>query len=516
MNKEEYQEIINTYKKENKELIESGKCKHVFLECLPTKKHGKKYIIYWNNSIGYNVYLIYNKYECFVNIVDVKNRKITIKYNNKEYVFLKSCFGECKIGRMFNIKTSNFRLNVGETIVDEKRNLIIIDNDIRNKNRKNGKVEKVKWYKYRCMKCGNEDWIEESKLLTLKRGCNRCFSGGGYKKIDETNCIATTHPHLMKYLINKKEGYKYSCSSGKYLTLKCPHCGFEKYMRIEHFVSFGFACPKCSDGISYPNKFMANILSELNIDFETEYSPTWCVFYNKFKNKYIRCRYDFYFKHDNNKYIVEMDGWWHREDNNISGQSSEESKEIDWYKDKLAKEHNIEVIRVDCGYDDMLDRFKYVKNSILNSKLSEIFNLDNINWLHIDLKSQKSKLLEVCNHWNEVSKDKKEISKLFNISTSTVNDYLHKGEELGLCKYERGKIIYPKSKMKSIKCITTGEYFKCVNDIDLNKYSIKNKARINSVCNPNSRHRYCGTYNGKKLEWKYISKQEYEDYINKN
>ena len=79
MNKEEYQEIINKYKEENKELIESGKCKKMFTECLPTKKHGEKYIIDWNNSIGYNVYLIYNKYECFVNIVDVKNKKITIK-----------------------------------------------------------------------------------------------------------------------------------------------------------------------------------------------------------------------------------------------------------------------------------------------------------------------------------------------------------------------------------------------------------------------------------------------------
>ena len=376
MNQEEYKEIINKYKEENKELIESGKCKKMFTECLPYKIiKNNKHIIKWDEATNYKIHFIYYDKEDDLTIIKHNKGKLIVMYNNKEYTFNRGDFKDCKIGRIFGVKTSNFRLNIGETIVDEKRDLIIIDNDIRNKNRKNGKVEKVKWYKYRCMKCKNEDWIEESKLLTLKRGCNRCFSGGGYKKIDETNCIATTHPHLMKYLINKKEGYKYSCSSGKYLTLKCPHCGFEKYMKIEHFVSFGFACPKCSDGISYPNKFMANILSELNIDFETEYSPTWCVFYNKFKNKDIRCRYDFYFKHDDNKYIVEMDGWWHREYNNISGQSSEESKEIDWYKDKLAKEHNIEVIRVDCGYDDMLDRFKYVKNSILNSKLSEIYKL---------------------------------------------------------------------------------------------------------------------------------------------
>ena len=124
---------------------------------------------------------------------------------------------------------------------------------------------------------------------------------------------------------------------------------------------------------------------------------------------------------------------------------------------------------------------------------------------------------EVCDYWNNVSKNKKEIYKKFKISLQTLNKYLHKGEELGWCKYENSKKVTHKyDNLKRIKCITTNEYFHDINEINLEKYNIGNKNRIYSVCDIKSRHRYCGTYNGKKLEWKYISKQEYEDYINNN
>ena len=153
MNKEEYQEIINTYKKENKELIESGKCKKMFTECLPYKIiKNNKHLIKWDEATNYKIHFIYYDKEDDLTIIKYNKGKLIVMYNNKEYAFDRGHFNECKIGKIFNIKTSNFRLNVGETIVDEKRDLVIIDNDIRNKNRKNGKVEKVKWYKYRCMK----------------------------------------------------------------------------------------------------------------------------------------------------------------------------------------------------------------------------------------------------------------------------------------------------------------------------------------------------------------------------
>ena len=124
-------------------------------------------------------------------------------YNNKEYTFDRGHFNECKIGRIFGVKTKEFKYNVGDIIKDDKRDLKIIK-VFRNKN---GKRKNCKWYKYHCNKCGNEDNISEGHLTSSeKRGCNRC---NGNHKVDETNCVATTHPHLMKYLVNEEDGYKY-------------------------------------------------------------------------------------------------------------------------------------------------------------------------------------------------------------------------------------------------------------------------------------------------------------------
>ena len=68
MNKKEYGEYIENWKKENKELIESGKCKKMFFEILPIKTVGGRDVIDWCNSVGNNVYFLYNDTEGFIEI----------------------------------------------------------------------------------------------------------------------------------------------------------------------------------------------------------------------------------------------------------------------------------------------------------------------------------------------------------------------------------------------------------------------------------------------------------------
>lgn len=504
MNKEEYQEIINKYKEENKELIESGKCKKMFTECLPYKIiKNNKHLIKWDEATNYRIHFIYYDKEDDLMVIEYNKGKLIVMYNNKEYTFDRGHFNECKIGKIFGVKSGEWRIEIGQTFKDDKRDIVIIDREKRTRYGKDGSKRNDKWYKYHCNKCGNEDWMIESCIIKQNVGCNVC--GDISKKIVKgINDLATTHPYLMKYLVNKEDGYKYSSGSHKILLFQCPNCEHKKEMSISTINRKGFSCPICSDGISYPNKFMANLLSELNIKFESEYSPDWIG------NK----RYDFYIP--SMSLIIEMDGGWHYKNNKINGQTIKKSQEIDNYKDRLAKEHNINIIRIDCDYEHN-DRFKYIKYNIIHSKLNEIFDLNNIDWFEIDKISNKSKIIEVCDYWNAITKNKKEICKKFKISLSTLNDYLRKGERLGICKYERSKnITYNTNNLKRIKCITTNEYFHDINEIDLEKYNIENKSKIYSVCNIKTKSRYCGTYNGKKLEWKYISKQEYEDYINKN
>ena len=182
-----------------------------------------------------------------------------------------------------------------------------------------------------------------------------------------------------------------------------------------------FKCKVCSDGISYPNKLARNILMGLpvnNLNFE--YHPVWA------DNKY----YDNYFEHQGKKYILEMDGNWHYIDNNLSGRTKEESQALDNYKDQLAKEHNINVIRINCSVSSL----EYIKNNILQSKLAQIFDLSSIDWIECDKLSQHSFVKMVCNYY-DTHKDVTEtqLAKMFGLCNATIGRYLKKGTLYGWC-----------------------------------------------------------------------------------
>ena len=70
-----------------------------------------------------------------------------------------------------------FKIEVGTHIKDEKRDLTIIDLEIRERKRNDRKsLVKENFYKFRCNACGYIGWIEEYRLLNIKCGC-LCCSG---------------------------------------------------------------------------------------------------------------------------------------------------------------------------------------------------------------------------------------------------------------------------------------------------------------------------------------------------
>ena len=444
--------------------------KKVFLEKLP--RVGK--LIDWKNSIGYKIKFVYDDIEGWIEIIDYNNCKLKIKYNNKISKIYISHFKSCKIGSVINKKTSDFKLEIGQNIKDDKHNLIITDRK---------KYKGRKYYKYECNKCGfycgkhwfiknncykEELWIEESGLLK-GYGCACCAN---QVVVEGVNDIATTAPWIIKLLKNKEDAHKYTCNSNKYINIICNRCGFEKEIKVNDLYRQSFSCSKCGDGVSYPNKFMFNLLEQLNIDFETEYSPEWV------KPK----RYDFYIPSMN--LIIEMDGGFHKKDNNMNGQTAEQSKEIDNYKDKLAKEHGLKVIRIDCDYGNVIKRFKYIKKNIIK-ELHNIFNLNDINWINIDGLSQKSLVKEVCDFWkihNNINNENittSEISKIFKIDISIIVSYLKKGTELDWCIYNpkeemiKNGIRNGKRKSKAIKVFNDFISYTFNSYTELEKLSIK-------------------------------------------
>lgn len=275
--------------------------------------------------------------------------------------------------------------------------------------------------------CGHPPkWVSANHYISANTGCSVCSQK---IVIPYVNDVYTIAPKLHRYFNDTTKLIGLGISDKKKLAFICPECKQTKYDSISNVYSFGFSCPTCSDGISYSEKFMANVLKQLNIDFKTQQSFDWCVFYYDGDKKFGR--YDFYIP--SLKLIIEMDGGFHYEDGYYK--TKEYSKDIDEIKDKLANNNGLNVIRINCHYNHMVDRFKYIKTNIIK-ELSHIFDLSKIDWNIIEKNNLKSSIIYVCNLWNE-GLSILEIMNIVHLCKDTICQYLRQGVNIGLCDYSK-------------------------------------------------------------------------------
>lgn len=170
-----------------------------------------------------------------------------------------------------NIKIK-WKYNIGDNIVDENRNLTITDRYVTEHTYlKNNKeyVANIKHYKYICNICGfNDGDVLEGNLCNKKSGCSCC---GGRTAVKGINDISTIRPDLIKYFIDINDAYTHTIYSEDKVCVKCPICGFEKQIIIHNLTRSGLGCNRCSDGISYPEKFIMSVLNQLHIKYITQY-----------------------------------------------------------------------------------------------------------------------------------------------------------------------------------------------------------------------------------------------------
>lgn len=310
------------------------------------------------------------------------------------------------------------KYKIGEILETKTGKIEILDRYI-----KDGKYTFIK---YKCLVCGCID--EKNISNILKTGCRVCTN---QRVVIGINDMWTTNPDLASLLENPDDGYKYTQCSTKKLNWKCPDCG-EIIYNISIKQVYGnkkLSCPKCSDGISYPNKFMYHILKSLGENFENEYSPDWI------KPK----RYDFALFKENKKYIVEMDGGFGHGNKNTVYASKELQIEIDNNKDFEAKKRGFNVIRIDCNYKKQEDAFEYIKNNILNSDINKILNLSNVNWTKVQSQIETPNVIKACWLFNNNTRYMKEIAKILDVHPTTVSRYLKRGNDIGLCNYSSSK-----------------------------------------------------------------------------
>lgn len=333
-----------------------------------------------------------------------------------------------------------------------------------------------------------------NSFLNAKQRCPVCK---GLQVQKGFNDINTTNPSVARLMLNEEDRYNHTEFSGVKVDFKCDTCGEIINSAIKDISIRGLSCPICSDGISYPCKFAYNMIKQLfdvgEVDYiDREIKFKWANFIYDGKNRYAV--YDVEFHKNNKKYIIEMDGGFHYK--SYKNKSLEESKDIDEIKDKLARSNGYEIIRINCDYSSN-DRFNYICNNILASKLNEILELSLVDFNKIDVESQVSLLKFACDLWNE-GHSCKYITKKVGVHQSTVTSYLKHGAKLKLCDYTKETSRIRGSGQKVI-CNETKDVFNTI--VEASAITGINVTAISRSCR--GVHTYKGFYNGIKVTWSY-------------
>lgn len=327
----------------------------------------------------------------------------------------------------------DFKYNVGDIISTNARNLLIINREYREwVHPKTFGISNRKFYKYKCLDCGNEDWIIEYRLSEkYKDGCNACKSTPNHL-IPGINDIASISPQIAILFKNYDESKNNTRGSLKETTFVCPDCGRELVKRIKNVcINNGLSCP-CSDKWSYPNKFIYSLLEQLNLDFTPEKIFEWS------NGK----RYDEYVIVNNKTILIEVQGMQHYEKPIIKSakyRSVYEEQENDTLKYNLAMDNGIDFYFViDCRESNM----DYIKKSIISSGLLDVlsYNDSDIDWNKCDKFATSNFTKQVCEYYESHKLSVAEVAKHFKLSRKTIQKYLNKGNKFGWCNYD-GKSI---------------------------------------------------------------------------
>lgn len=330
---------------------------------------------------------------------------------------------------------------------------------------------------------------------------NRIFSTNcpycSNQKINHTNCLWTTHPHIAKLFKDSEIGYSVSHGTDKRADFICGECDFEIVSKsIKTVVRQGLSCPRCSDGVSYPEKFVTSMLIQTNVDFANQQIFSWS------ENKL----YDYYISILN--CIIETHGEQHYVQK-FKGVPLLSIKDNDAEKKLLALENGIDnYIVINCFLSEM----NYIKNSVLTSGLDVLLDLSKIDWMECHSFAVSSLVKKSSTLWEDGVTNTVDIAVMLRLSRSTVIRYLKQGAVLGWNKYN------PREEMRKNGESAKGRNVVPVVKLNLNGSYVEEFVSIteaNTISGVGNIHRACKENNRIAGGFKWMFKNEYEQLIQK-
>ena len=187
-----------------------------------------KYVNDWKNASGCKCDFCCDSITGYFTIKDYdkEHQKLIINYDGIDKPISTSLILTNNIRTLIGLRNKDFKIEIGERFVDEYRNMIVINRELRPDSK--GKLRKM--YNYHCNVCKWDDgWIDESHLLH-GIGCSCCAKT---VIVPYVNDVYTTSPEFVKYFKYEADTHETTVCSKKRFMMVCPFCGNEQLYSTE-------------------------------------------------------------------------------------------------------------------------------------------------------------------------------------------------------------------------------------------------------------------------------------------
>ncbi len=210
-----------------------------------------------------------------------------------------------------------------------------------------------------CNTCFHKWETTIANHVNNKSGCPSCSGKLPWTLERFVDAAKKIHKDMYNY---DKITAEHIVDSQSRIPVVCNKCKLEWTVVLNSHINSKTGCPHCRS--SKGEIACRRVLDDLNVN----YQPQYIIEENRIRiNKY---KYDFYFVHNGNNYLLEYDGIQHFEYNDFFHKdvsTFEERKMIDVIKTKLAIDHGFKIIRID-----------YTKNKqeLVQTEISRALELD--------------------------------------------------------------------------------------------------------------------------------------------